>query len=334
MCLWCGSSRMADRLTAGFAPSRRQFVASAAAAAVAAGSGFSAHAADGAEIIFRNGPIYPMAARRGRVEALAIGAGHILAVGAAAEVMRLAGSATRIVDLQGRTLLPGLIDPHNHTVLSSLLEDLLIDIGAARCKTKADALASLKAAAANAPAGAWIAVGNYDNLLQGGDWSMAELDAVSTAHPIFVFYVNGHVGAGNTLAFARANIPQDVGVLPGGGHFGRGADGKLNGLIYDEPALLSFLDRAAPRPTPALMAKAIGAYARKAAAAGLTTLHEPGTVKPEWVEQLAEALECAADPHERELQHRRGRGEQALRGARARPHRRAEFRTAASRSTA
>lgn len=287
MCRWCVGSRMADRLSAGLFPDRRQFVAYAAAAAVAGGSGFPAHAADRADVIFRNGPIHSMAAGAGKVEALAIGGNHILALGAEADVMGLAGPSTRVVDLQGRTLLPGLIDPHNHTVLASLLEDLLIDIGASHCKTKGDAVAALKAIAAKTPAGDWVCAGFYDNLLQGGDWSMAELDAVSTSHPIFILYVNGHVGAGNTLAFARAKVTQKIGVLPGGGHFGRGANGALNGLIYEEPALLRFLDLVAPRPTPALMAKAIGAYARKAAAAGLTTLHEPGTVKPEWVEPLA-----------------------------------------------
>lgn len=284
MCRWCENSRLAERLTSGIAPSRRQFMAYAASA-VATGS--TARAADTAEIIFRNGPIYTMAAGQGRAEALAISGAHILAVGAADDVMKLAGPATRIVDLKGRTLLPGLIDPHNHTVLASLVENALTDIGAARCKTKADALVALKALAAKTPPGDWISAGFYDNLLQGGDLSMTELDAVSTTHPIFVFYVNGHVGAANSTAFARANIAQNVGVLPGGGHFGRGADGKLNGLIYEEPALMRFLDLATPRPTPELMAKAIGVYAQKAAAAGLTTLHEPGTVKPEWVEALA-----------------------------------------------
>jgi predicted amidohydrolase YtcJ len=287
MCRWCVRSRLADRLTAGFVPSRRQFMAYAASGVAAAGTGLRAQAAGGAEVIFHKGPIYPMAAGPARVEALAIGGGHILALGAAAEVMGLAGPATRIVDLGGRTLLPGLIDPHNHTVLASLLEDLLTDVGAARFKTRAEALAALKGLAAKTPEGGWIAAGFFDNLLQGGDLSMAELDAVSGVHPVFVLYVNGHVGAGNTMAFARAKIAETVGVLPGGGHFGRGPDGKLDGLIYEEPALLRFLDQVAPPPTPALMAKAIAAYAGKAAAAGLTTLHEPGTVKPEWVEPLA-----------------------------------------------
>ena len=75
---------------------------------------------------------------------------------------------------------------------------------------------------------------------------MTDLDAVSTQHPIFVVYINGHEGAGNGLAFQLAKMPEDVGELPGGGHFGRGPDGKLNGLVYEPPALLRFVAVAAP----------------------------------------------------------------------------------------
>ena len=83
---------------------------------------------------------------------------------------------------------------------------------------------------------------------------MEELDAISTQHPIFVLYVNGHVGAANAMAFKLAKIPQDVGEFPGGGHFGRAPDGTLNGLVYEEPALLRFIAVAPPRITPELIA--------------------------------------------------------------------------------
>ena len=291
MCLWCETSQIADTLTAGFSragPSRRRFLAYAASAGASATTGLrGALAAESADVIFRNGAIHPMAGSQDKVEALAIGGGRILAAGSVSEISALARPTSTIVDLQGRALFPGFIDPHHHTILSALLGDLLIDIGYAKYPKRADALAALKAEAARRPPGAWIAAGFYDNLLQGGDLSMTDLDAVSTGHPVFVLYVNGHVGAGDATAFARAAIPEDVGELPGGGHFGRGPDGKLNGLLYEEPALLRFLAVAVPKTTPELIEKALGSYTKQAAAAGNTTLHEPGTVKPEWVEALA-----------------------------------------------
>lgn len=193
----------------------------------------------------------------------------------------------KLLTCRGRTLLPGFIDPHNHTVLSSLFDLLLINAGFAQYKTKADVIALIKATASKTPAGQWLVFGFYDNLLQAGDWTMNELDAISSMHPIFICYVNGHVGAANSLAFTKANIAQNIGPLPGGGFFGRDANGKLNGMIYNEPAMSRFLDIAIAKPTPEILEKAVIAYTKKAAAAGITTMHEPGTIKPEWVEPLS-----------------------------------------------
>ena len=287
MCQWCNRSALADRLTAGLTTSRREFLAYAAAIAAMAGAGTPALATPGtADTILHNGAIYPMSSPGAKAEAIAVASGKIIAVGSKAEVMATRGSATELVDLAGRTLLPGLIDPHNHVSLTALFSMLLIDVGFARYRTKADALGAMKAAVAKAAPGEWLAFGFYDNLLQGGDIAMAELDAVAPANPLFLLYVNGHVGAGNSLAFQRAGVTKETGTLPGGGFFGRSADGSLNGMIYNEPALLRFLDIAIPKPKPEDLAMAIAAYARESAAAGLTTLHEPGTVKPEWVEML------------------------------------------------
>ena len=288
MCHWCFKSEIADRLTSGLPTSRRQFMAFAASAVAAASSGRPAQAATTADIIFKNGPIYPLGATQGRVEALAIGGGHILAAGSAADVSGLAGPATRIVDLQGRTVLPGLIDPHNHTVLASITELLFINVGFALYKTKADVIAVMKATAVKTPPGEWLAFYCYDNMLQGGDWTIAELDAISTTHPIFLCYANGHAGAANTLAFERANVTANTGTLPGGGYFGKTPDGKLNGMMYNPPTLARMTEFAVKKPDAAMLTKALSDYTRSAAAAGLTALHEPGTMKPQWFEHLAQ----------------------------------------------
>lgn len=280
MCRWCERSPIADVLTDGLSshPARRSFGDD-----VTPGAGSPTRA----DVVFRNGTIRTMASGQEMVEALAIGGGRILAAGPAAEVNALCGKATRVVDLNGRTLLPGFIDPHHHYTLSALMGQLLLDVGYSKCKTKAEALKSLRSAASKTPPGQWIAAGNYDNLLQGGDLSMAELDAVSADRPIYVMYVNGHVGASNSIGFRRTGIDEDATTVPGGGHFGRGADGKLNGLIFEQPALMRFIAKAVSTPTPEVIATALKSYAKEVAAAGNTTLHEPGTVKPEWVDHLA-----------------------------------------------
>ena len=91
---------------------------------------------------------------------------------------------------------------------------------------------------------------SFDNLLQGGDLTLTDLDAVSTDHPILVYYINMHTAAANSAALAAAKIPADIGDLPGGGRFGRDASGKLDGMIYEETALKKFAV-AIPKITPA-----------------------------------------------------------------------------------
>src|SRR5271167_1944485 len=98
MCQACASSLITNHLTSGLwrtAPSRRRFLAYGALAGAAALTGArEAHAADGADAIFRNGTIYPMTAGGRPVEALAIGGGKILAAGSTSEASSLARGAT------------------------------------------------------------------------------------------------------------------------------------------------------------------------------------------------------------------------------------------------
>jgi hypothetical protein len=293
MCRTCGSSLIANKVKIGGshnAPNRRRFIGAAVAVGTviaAIPARFAARAADSAEVIFHNGTILPITTQQDTVEAVATGGGKILAVGSMAQVSALRTKATAVVDLRGRTMLPGLIDPHHHTVLSALVADLLMNVGYPQYRTRNDVIAALKAAAGTTAPGQWVRAGSFDNLLQGGDMSMGLLDAVSTEHPIFVWYVNGHTAAANSTAFKLAKIPEDVGTLPGGGHFGRGANGELNGLIYEEPALERFTSLAIPDVTPDTLARMVTSYTKRVAAVGNTTLHEPGTVKPEWVQLLA-----------------------------------------------
>lgn len=293
MCRVCTNSLFINKISFGDtdgAPSRREFIAYLAAATAAAttlAARYRADAAGTADVIFRNGTILPVSGQKGAMEALAIGGGTILAVGSASDVFGLNGSATKIVDLQGRTLMPGLVDPHHHTVLSAVAGNYLTNVGYANYRARADALEGLKEATAKTPPGQWVRGGYYDNILQGGDLSIEMLDAVSTQHPIFVIYVNGHTGAANSAAFKLANVTRDTGGLPGGGRFGHAPDGKLNGLIYEEPALLRFADLAIPKTTPEMIAQIVTSYTKQVAAVGNTTLHEPGTIKPDWVQSLA-----------------------------------------------
>ena len=269
---------------------RRGFMALSAGAAAAAatlGASASAFAADsGADVIFVDGTIIT-APGVAPVSALAIGGGKVLAAGNASSVMGLKIKNTKIVDLDGRTLLPGFIDPHNHTILSSVYLELCNDIGYMKYPTRAQLIDAMRGFAARTPPGQWLAFSNFDNLLQGGDLSREILDTVSTQHPIFCWYTNGHDACLNSKALEMGNVPENIGEIPGGGHYGRDAAGKLNGLIYEMPLILKYAPMAMPKITPQIAIKAVRDYTRSVAAVGNTFLHEPGTVRTEWLEPYA-----------------------------------------------
>jgi predicted amidohydrolase YtcJ len=276
-------------------PTRRTFMAysvAAASALSAVGSAPAFAADEGADLILRGGTIRPLPGATVS-SALAIKGGKVLAVG---DESALSGLKTaKVVDLAGRTLLPGLIDPHCHTLLASLIFELLDDVGYAKYPTREKLVAHLKQVVASAPKGQWIVGSNFDNLLQGGDFTRTELDAISTDHPIFVWYTNGHDACVNNEALKIAGISGDVGDLPGGGHFGRGADGKLNGLVYEESAMLKFAVHFLAKVSPELAAKAVTHYCSHMGSVGNTMLHEPGTIRSTWIEpfaKLSHTLAC------------------------------------------
>jgi predicted amidohydrolase YtcJ len=278
-------------------PTRRAFMAysvGAASALTAVGAAPAFAADEGADVILRGGTIRPLPGAQ-VCSAVAIKGGTVLAVGDDSALSGLKTRYTRVVDLGGRTLLPGLIDPHCHTLLASLIFELLDDVGFAKYPTREKVVAHLKEVAASTPKGRWIVGSNFDNLLQGGDFTRAELDAISTDHPIFVWYTNGHDACVNGEALKVAGISEDVGNLPGGGHFGRSADGKLNGLVYEESAMLKFAVHFLGKITPEVAAKAVTHYSQHMGSVGNTMLHEPGTIRSDWIEQFAKlsnALAC------------------------------------------
>jgi predicted amidohydrolase YtcJ len=257
--------------------SRRQFLATAAGAAALAPAAANAASMDGADLIFRGGSIIPMVGDSRTVGALAVKNGRIAAVGAADAVMGLKSATTEIIDLDGRALLPGFIDPHQHTVTGALINAIFNDCGYTKYKARDALIAMFRDKAARTPAGQWLLFTSFDNLLQGGDLMMADLDAVSKDHPILVYYINMHTAAGNGAAFAAANIPSDIGNLPGGGRFGRDASGKLDGMIYEETALKKFAV-AIPKITPQLAGKAVVDWLKVNASYGNTSVHEAGVL--------------------------------------------------------
>lgn len=185
--------------------SRRQLTLGAAFAALVSVAP-RAFAADTADTIYSGGPILTMDDAAPRAEAVAVKGGRILAVGAAADVMKLKGDSTKLVDLGGRTMLPGFIDPHGHTSLGGLQAlsanllpppDGVVDSIPALLKVMTD----YSTEHADRIKEAKILIGfGYDNaqLKELRHPTKEDLDKVSTDYPVLAIHQSGHIAALNS----------------------------------------------------------------------------------------------------------------------------------------
>jgi predicted amidohydrolase YtcJ len=245
----CGGAASVYTLPDGAAIGRRAFLAvSVAASSLAAAPLIAAQAASTGEetIVFHGGTILTVDKQFSQPEAMAIRGNRIIAVGSLAKVRAAAGADARRVDLAGKVMLPGFIDPHTHVVAGALATGVLENVGVTRFRTAAEVLAHLKTMVPTTRPGEWILARNFDPALQTGPDALtfAELDAVSTEIPVFVTNASGHLAYANRKAFAVAGIPDDI-ANPPGAEFVRDANGKLTGVMKNNVAFLKVI-RAAP----------------------------------------------------------------------------------------
>lgn len=189
--------------------------------------------------VFRNGTILTVDAGFSQAEALAIRGNTILAVGGLDAVRAAAGPGAEEIDLAGRVLLPGFVEPHAHVLSGAAVDSIMANVGVAHFPTAADVLTHLAERVAKAPAGDWVMARNYDPALQTGPEALtfAELDAVSSEVPVFVMNASGHIAYANRAAFRAAGIPEDV-ANPPGAEFVRDAAGRLTGVMKNNVAFL------------------------------------------------------------------------------------------------
>jgi len=194
-----------------------------------------------ADTIFHRGDIVTMDDRQPSVEALAVKDGRILAVGSASGVLATRGPHTRMVDLAGRTLLPGFIDAHGHvsmTGLQAVSANLLPAPDGQGNSIKAlQKLLRAYAAGPIARSHRTILGFGYDEaqLKERRPPTRQELDAVSTTLPVIIIHQSGHLGVLNSKALALAGVGADS-ADPVGGHIRREADGKTPNGVLEETA--------------------------------------------------------------------------------------------------
>lgn len=224
--------------------------------------------------VFTGGTVLTVDDSFSEAKAIAIRDNRILAVGSEAEVREAAGDGATNVDLNGKTLLPGFIDPHTHVIAGSVVDALMDYVGMTKYRTVAEVLAHIKARVSKAPAGEWLVFRNFDPAVQEGPDSLtfAELDAVSTDHPIFVMNASAHLAYANSKAFEVSGVANDV-VDPPGGEFVRDASGKLTGVMKNNMAFMQIASNY-PAMAKANPVESLIGLLKKWSKNGLTTVSE------------------------------------------------------------
>src|SRR3954468_4404928 len=147
--------------------------------------------APAADLTVTNARIWTGNPSRPWAQALAVKGDRIVAVGSGAEVAKLTGSATQVIDAKGQFVTPGFIDSHVHFITGG---SQLAGVQLRDAKTPAEFVARIKAFAATVPAGTWIEGGNWDHQNWGGELPRAEwIDSVTPNHPVWISRLDGHM---------------------------------------------------------------------------------------------------------------------------------------------
>jgi predicted amidohydrolase YtcJ len=224
------------------------------------------------DLVIVNGRIYTVDQAFSTAEAVAITDGKFTAVGTTAQIRKLAGPSTRVLDVGGKTVIPGLADGHLHNAGGGEGVDL------SQTRTLSQVL--------NAIADAVKKAGPDEVVITNADWHEAQLkeqrlpyrkdlDTIAPATPVVVVR-GGHEYILNSAALKKWNISKDTPVPPGG-QVTRDTNGELNGEIMDRAKSLVKLP-----PARRLDESYFVAEHKKLNAAGLTSIRYPGASAEQW----------------------------------------------------
>jgi predicted amidohydrolase YtcJ len=228
-----------------------------------------------ADAVLVNGKIVTVDRQFSVHDAIAIGGGRILAVGTSADVRKLADRESRIIDLQGRTVIPGLIDSHLHAIRAGLSFSTEVNwVGAASI---VEALGRIRDASRTMKPGAWLIVAggwNVQQFKENRRPTQAELVAAAPNNPVYVQL--GYGWAMLTPAAHKAlGITSDAN-LPAGGRLEKDANGNLTGAVTGaQGAIIALFDKL-PRPTFDEQVDGTVKFFRELNRLGLTGVVDPG----------------------------------------------------------
>jgi hypothetical protein len=220
-----------------------------------------------------NGRILTMDPAQPEVESLATKDSRIVFAGSNQAAEHLAGVAGEVVDLRGRTVLPGFIDAHIH-FLEYGLSLAQLDLTGAR--SIEEMVQKIAEKASGTRAGMWLRCWGYDDnkLAERRHPTRWDLDKATENHPVLLKHVSGHMSVLNSKAIELAGISRDT-PDPQGGRVDRNPDtGEPSGLLLETAQDL--IQAALPKYSLDEMCEGLRLASEKAAQYGITSIHDPG----------------------------------------------------------
>ena len=240
-----------------------------------------------AELVLRNGKVLTMDASRPVATALAISGDRVVAVGSDAEIDRLRGEGTRVIDLAGKTASPGFVDGHAHF---TGIGDARIALDLRGAASWDEVVARVAAAAKKARPGEWILGRGWHQK----EWASppspnvegfplhASLSAATPENPVLLSHASGHAAFANAVALERGGVGSDT-KAPDGGEILRDASGAPTGLLREtaedlvSAALQKDLARRTPAEVTADLDRRIDLAVEECLRKGITSIHDAGS---------------------------------------------------------
>jgi len=226
-----------------------------------------------ADVVFKNGNIYTVNDNQPRAEAIAIKQGKIIFVGANDGVKSYEGSNTRVIDLGGKTVVPGLTDAHYHLSGVGARE---MNLNLEGVTSLEDFLARVKARVSSARPGEWVTGRGWIETF----WKPPvfptrwDLDKVSPNNPVYLVRADGHGAVANSMAINKAGVTRET-ANPFGGEIMRDKKtGEPNGMFLDNAQQL--ITRHLPPTDPEESEQAILLGVQRSLELGWTQVHIPG----------------------------------------------------------
>jgi predicted amidohydrolase YtcJ len=249
---------------------RASLVMAACAIAVLA---FAAQAPNSPNLILHHATVYTVDSRNAVAEAVAIAGDRILGVGRDADILGLATSSTRVIDLRGATVVPGFHDAHAHVVgLGASLQD--VDLRGTR--SYEDVVGRVRRRVASTRPGEWIVGRGWDqNDWADNDWPTHDLLSAATPdNPVYLTRIDGHAGLANRKAIEISTLNPST-ADPPGGRILRSPGGQPTGVLID--GAQGLVTSRIPRVGREQLEDQIQLADRELRRLGITTVHDAGT---------------------------------------------------------